>query len=91
RRGPVRLALQSLPLALFLLDGLPRPDSATLAAVIGIVDRARQTIVVDQNAQEDTPSWLQHPELVQLTLAEVIAMSSKSHVSPEDYVVTLGD
>jgi hypothetical protein len=91
RRGPVRLALQSLPLALFLLDGLPRPDSATLPAVISIVDRARQTIVVDHNAHEGMPSWLQHPELVQLTLAEAISMSGKRHVSPEDYVVTLGD
>ncbi|MEV1333162.1 DEAD/DEAH box helicase family protein [Micromonospora costi] len=89
RHGPVRLALQSLPLALFLLDALPRPDSATLPAVINIVARARQTIVVDPGTHEGMPSWLHHPALVQLTLAEAIDMSGKRHVSPEDYVVTL--
>lgn len=90
RRGPVRLALKSLPLALFLLDALPRPDSATLPAVISIVDRARQTIVVDRGPHESLPSWLHHPALVELTLAEAINMSGKRHVSPEYYVVTLG-
>ncbi|MEV5766114.1 hypothetical protein AB0L34_16310 [Micromonospora sp. NPDC052213] len=90
RRGPVRLALQSLPLALFLLDALPRPDSATLPAVISIVDRAHRTIVVDREPNEGMPSWLHHPVLVQLTLAEAINMSGERHVSPEDYLVTLG-
>ncbi|SCF42191.1 Part of AAA domain-containing protein [Micromonospora matsumotoense] len=89
RRGPVRLALQSLPLALFLLDGLPRPDGATLPAVRSIVDRARQTIVVDHISRGRMPPWLQHPALVQLTSAEAIDMSDNRHVSPEDYVVAL--
>ncbi|WBB93353.1 DEAD/DEAH box helicase family protein [Verrucosispora sp. WMMC514] len=88
-RGPVRLALQSLPLALLVLDDVPRPDSATLPAVLGIVDRARQTILVDRQPRQTPPSWLHDPSVAEVTLAEAISLSGKGNVSPENYPVTL--
>ncbi|MFC3504088.1 hypothetical protein ACFOOK_24385 [Micromonospora krabiensis] len=89
RRGPVRVAMKSLPLALAVLEAGPRPDNAALPAVLDIVDQARQTIVVDQGLSRVMPAWLHHPSVVELTLAEVIAMSGERHANPETYSVPL--
>ncbi|MFC4148669.1 hypothetical protein ACFO0M_20640 [Micromonospora mangrovi] len=89
RRGPVRIALKSLPLALAVLDAGPRPDSSTTPAVLDIVEQARQTIVVDQEPGQGLPTWLHHPTLVELTLDEAITMSGDRHPDPETYPVSL--
>ncbi|MFI6272485.1 DEAD/DEAH box helicase family protein [Micromonospora zamorensis] len=89
RRGPVKVALKSLPLALLVLDTTPRPDSVTLAAILDVVRNARQTIVVDQDFGERVPAWLHRPSLVELTLNEAIAISGEPHVRPETYPVSL--
>ncbi|MGC5288871.1 hypothetical protein [Micromonospora sp. DT231] len=89
RRGPVKVALKSLPLALVVLDTTPRPDSATLAAIIDVVKNATQAIVVNQDFGLPVPTWLHHASLVELTLNEAIAISGESYVRPETYPVSL--
>lgn len=89
RRGPVRIALKSLPLALAVLDAGPQPDSSTTPAVLDIVEQARQTIVVEQVLGQGLPTWLHDPTLVELTLDEAITMSGERHANPETYPVSL--